>query len=192
MQAPQNASLINPFKTSQVEDFNFWYFLVGIVGVIYGTMSWQGTQAYNSSAKSAHEAKMASVLTAWRNLPMNIMFLFVPIIAYTVLNHPDFSGIANSVGGHAVEDRREGGAKSIESTAGADPYSPTRIDRRLCGDDAGRQYQHARRLHAFVGKYHRAGCHYPNSQEAVRAEAASSRAALGDYSSSACSLSSSA
>jgi SSS family solute:Na+ symporter len=95
--APQNASLINPFKTSHVQDFNFWYFLVGIVGVIYGTMSWQGTQAYNSSARSAHEAKMAAVLTSLRNLPMSIMFLFVPIVAYTVLNHPDFSNIANAV-----------------------------------------------------------------------------------------------
>lgn len=95
--APANASLINPFKTSQVEDFNLWYFLIGVVGVIYGTMSWQGTQAYNASAKSAHEAKMGSVLTAWRNLPMNIMFLFVPIIAYTVLNHPDFSAITGAV-----------------------------------------------------------------------------------------------
>jgi SSS family solute:Na+ symporter len=95
--APQDASLINPFKTTQVEDFNFWYFLIGIIGVIYGTMSWQGTQAYNSSAKNAHEAKMASVLTSLRNLPMSIMFLFIPIIAYTVLNHPDFASITKSV-----------------------------------------------------------------------------------------------
>lgn len=96
--APADASLINPFHTSQVKDFNFWYFLVGIIGVVYGTMSWQGTQAYNASAKSAHEAKMASVLTSLRNLPMNVMFLFVPIIAYTVLNHPDFTATANAVG----------------------------------------------------------------------------------------------
>lgn len=95
--APQDASLINPYKTSQVEDFNFWYFLVGIFGVVYGTMSWQGTQAYNSSAKNAHEAKMASVLTSLRNLPMNLVFLFVPIVAYTVLNHPDFSAVAGNV-----------------------------------------------------------------------------------------------
>jgi solute:Na+ symporter, SSS family len=96
--APPDASLINPFHTSQVKDFNFWYFLVGIIGVVYGTMSWQGTQAYNASAKSAHEAKMANVLTALRNLPMNVMFLFIPIIAYTVLNHPDFSATAKAVG----------------------------------------------------------------------------------------------
>ena len=78
--APENASLINPFKTSHVEDFNFWYFLIGVVGVLYGAMSWQGTQAYNSSAKSAHEAKMGGVLGNWRGFPQGLFLLFVPII----------------------------------------------------------------------------------------------------------------
>jgi len=95
--APEDASLINPFKTSQVEDFNFWYFLIGIVGVLYNTMSWQGTQAYNASAKSAHEAKMASVLAGWRGLPQTVLFLFIPIVAYTILNHVDFQHIASAV-----------------------------------------------------------------------------------------------
>ncbi len=95
--APKDASLINPFKTSQVEDFNFWYFLIGVVGVLYNTMSWQGTQAYNASAKSAHEAKMASVLAGWRGLPQTLLFLFIPIVAYTVLNHVDFGQIAGAV-----------------------------------------------------------------------------------------------
>ncbi|MCK4408634.1 MAG: sodium:solute symporter, partial [Candidatus Eisenbacteria sp.] len=95
--APENASLINPFKTSHIEDFNFWYFLIGIVGVLYGAMSWQGTQAYNSSATSAHEAKMGSVLGNWRGFPQGLFLLFVPIILYTVMHHPDFSHIAASV-----------------------------------------------------------------------------------------------
>ena len=90
-QAPENASLINPFKTSQVEDFNLGFFLIGILIYIYGTMSWQGTQAYNASAKNAHEAKMGSLLGNWRNIPQNLFMLFIPIIAYTVLHHPDFS-----------------------------------------------------------------------------------------------------
>ena len=38
----ENSSRINPFKTSHVEDFNFWYFLIGIIGVMYGTLGWQG------------------------------------------------------------------------------------------------------------------------------------------------------
>ncbi|UCG51780.1 MAG: sodium:solute symporter family protein [Candidatus Latescibacterota bacterium] len=97
--APQDASLINPFKTSHVEDFNLWYFLIGVVVVIYGAMSWQGTQAYNASAKSAHEAKMGAVLNNWRGFPQNLLLLFVPIIAYTVMNHADFAANAAHVNG---------------------------------------------------------------------------------------------
>jgi hypothetical protein len=40
-------------STCHVQDFNL-VFLIGMAGVIYGKMSWQGTQGYNSSAKSAH------------------------------------------------------------------------------------------------------------------------------------------
>ncbi|MCK5488518.1 MAG: sodium:solute symporter, partial [Gemmatimonadetes bacterium] len=92
--APDNASLINPYKTSQVSDFNFWYFLIGTIGVVYVVMSWQGTQAYNASARSAHEAKMGQVLTNWREHPWKLFVLIVPVIAYTVLHHPDFAAQA--------------------------------------------------------------------------------------------------
>jgi len=95
--APADASLINPFHTSQVRDFNLWYFLIGVFGVIYNTMSWQGTQAYNASARSAHEAKMGQVLSSWRMLPQTLLFLFLPIVAYAVLHHPSYSGIASAV-----------------------------------------------------------------------------------------------
>lgn len=113
--APQQASLINPFKTSHIEDFNFWYFLIGVIGVLYGAMSWQGTQAYNSSAKSAHEAKMGSVLGNWRGFPQGLFLLFVPIIIYTVMHHPDFSrvaatvdGVLAGIGNEAVESQMRG------------------------------------------------------------------------------------
>jgi len=95
--APENASLVNPYKTSQVADFNFWYFLIGTIGVVYVVMSWQGTQAYNASARSAHEAKMGQVLTNWRENPWKLFVLVVPIIAYTVLHHPDFAVQADTV-----------------------------------------------------------------------------------------------
>lgn len=95
--APEDASLINPFKTSHVEDFNLGYFLIGVVGVIYGAMSWQGTQGYNTSARSAHEAKMGAVLGNWRGLPQNLLLLFVPIVTYTVMHHPDFQAQARAV-----------------------------------------------------------------------------------------------
>ena len=95
--APKDASLINPYKTSKTPDFNFWFFLINVVGLIYTKLSWQGQQGFNSSAKSAHEAKMGDVLGNLRNIPRILFMLFIPIVAYTVLHHTDFSSIANQV-----------------------------------------------------------------------------------------------
>jgi Na+/proline symporter len=97
-QAPANASLVDPFKTGSTKDYNFWYFFIGMIGVIYGKLSWQGTQAYNASAKSAHEAKMGDVLANWRGIPQWGLFLvFVPIVAYTFWHSPAFAAAASSV-----------------------------------------------------------------------------------------------
>ncbi len=93
----KNSSRINPFKTSQVEDFNFWYFLIGIIGVMYGTLGWQGAQGYNSSAKSAHEAKMGSVLAGFRGLPQGLFMFLVPVLVYVLMNHPDYQAVADAV-----------------------------------------------------------------------------------------------
>ena len=64
---------------------------------MYGTMGWQGSQAYNSSAKSAHEAKMAAVLAGFRGLPQGLFFLLVPVIIYVFMNHADYAPVAESV-----------------------------------------------------------------------------------------------
>ena len=93
----ENSSLINPFKTSRVEDFNLTYFLIGLIGMFYGTLSWQGHQAYNSSAKSAHEAKMAAVLGDLRWKPQGLFIFLVPVLTYVFMNHPDFKSVADSV-----------------------------------------------------------------------------------------------
>jgi len=96
--APANASLVDPFKTGSTKDYNFWYFFIGMIGVIYGKLSWQGTQAYNASAKSAHEAKMGDVLANWRGIPQWGLFLvFVPIVAFTFWHSPGFAAEAAAV-----------------------------------------------------------------------------------------------
>ena len=93
----KNSSLINPFKTSQVEDFNLTYFLIGLIGMFYGTLSWQGHQAYNSSAKSAHEAKMAAVLGDIRWKPQGLFIFLVPVLTIIFMNHSEFTYVADSV-----------------------------------------------------------------------------------------------
>lgn len=95
--APADASKLNPYKTSQAEDFNLWYFVIGVIGVFYNKLSWQGTQGYNSSARTAHEAKMGQVLTNWRMLPQLLFLLFIPICAYVVLHHQEFIAQAQAV-----------------------------------------------------------------------------------------------
>ena len=93
----ENSSRINPFKTSHVEDFNFGYFLIGLIGIMYGALSWQGSQGYSSSAKNAHEAKMGNVLAGFRGMPQGMFMFLVPVLVYVYMNHPDFQTVADSV-----------------------------------------------------------------------------------------------
>ena len=96
--APDEASLLNPFKTSKTEDFNFWYFFIGMIGIWYGKLSWQGPQGSYTSAKNPHEAKMAEVLGNFRNIPQWSLFLyFIPVVAYTIMHHVDFTSITSSI-----------------------------------------------------------------------------------------------
>jgi len=103
-QAPENASLVNPFKATEVQDFNIWFFFIGMFGLIYTKLAWQGNSSVSVAAKSAHEAKMADVLTNWRLIPQWGLFLVVvPIIAYTVLHHVDFGTVAAAVNGSMAD-----------------------------------------------------------------------------------------
>ncbi len=110
--APAGHSLINPFDSGQVQDFNPWFFFIGMFGLIYTKLSWQGNSSFNIAAKNAHEAKMADVLTNWRLVPQWGLFLMVvPIIAYTVYHHQQYKDIADQINrmisGFAVADQSQ-------------------------------------------------------------------------------------
>jgi SSS family solute:Na+ symporter len=92
--APDGQSMINPFKTSKVADFNIWYFLIGVFSSILNTRAWQGNSGYNSSAKTPHEAVMSGILSSWRTVASGLCMLMIPLVAYAVLHLPSFSGIA--------------------------------------------------------------------------------------------------
>lgn len=95
--APENASLVNPFQTSDAKDFNLWFYLIVGFTAFYHMLAWQGNQGYNASALNPHEAKMGKILGVWRGLPLNIFILLVPVCAYTLMHHPDFAEKAESV-----------------------------------------------------------------------------------------------
>ena len=94
---PEGKSFLDAFDTANVPDFNFWYFMIGVVGFMYTRMAWQGEQAYNTSAKSAHEAKMGGMLAGWRGIPQGLVLTLVPALCYAALTHPDFADVAASV-----------------------------------------------------------------------------------------------
>ena len=92
--APVDASMINPFKTTKIKDFNFFYFFIGAVGMVYGRLAWQGSQGYACSAKNAHEARMGGILGEWRGLILALLLLMLPIGAYVVMHNPSFAPVA--------------------------------------------------------------------------------------------------
>jgi len=95
--APPNASLVNPLKTSQIDNFNLWYILIGAFGMFLNFMAWQGNQGYSAAAKTPHEARMGRVLGFYRQMTaQKLVLVLVPIVAYTVLHHEDFSAAATS------------------------------------------------------------------------------------------------
>lgn len=95
----EGKSLVNPFDAEAHEGFNIWFFLItGYFMQIYGCggLNWQGNSAYNASAKSAHESRMAKVLSHFSTFTAS-MVLLVSMCAYTVMNHDSFSDMAQSV-----------------------------------------------------------------------------------------------
>ena len=92
--APAGASMINPFKTGKINDFNFFYFFIGAISIVYGRMAWQGGQGYACSAKNAHESRMGGILGEWRGLVIMLLLLMLPIAVYVVMNNPAFASVA--------------------------------------------------------------------------------------------------
>ncbi|MCD4664449.1 MAG: hypothetical protein K8R68_04195 [Bacteroidales bacterium] len=94
---PDNASLVNPFKTKRVDDFNLAYFMILIMGNVYGYMTWQGAQGYNCSAKTPHDARMSKILGAWRSHGLVLLMLLLPLASYTVMHHSNYIDIAANI-----------------------------------------------------------------------------------------------
>ena len=98
MQTPPGLSKINPFDT-------------GYVGrlqrhllpdrrhrpVLRGDVAGRARRPTTPRPARAHEGKMGNVLGLWRGIGQGMFMTFVPILIYTVLHHPDWSGLAGGV-----------------------------------------------------------------------------------------------
>ncbi len=95
--APPQESRVNPFKTANIKDFNFLFFLVKAFMFFYCVRAFQGSQGYFSAAKSPHEQKMAGVIGQWRNYILLLLMVLVPVSIYTIMHHPDFIHHASQI-----------------------------------------------------------------------------------------------
>ncbi len=117
---PAQQSLVNPFETGEVEVFNFWFFAISVLIVIYNKMSWQGTQGFNASAKNAHEAKMGEVLSSWRGFPYGMMYLVIPIACCAVISAINSDAVLSSgIGFNEVATGVEHSLANISKAHGA-------------------------------------------------------------------------
>ena len=97
MISPENASRVNPLNIGGVDGFDFWYFAILFFGQIYAWRAWQGSQAYNSSAENAHEAKMGVMISFLREWAFLGCLMMLPLVAYMIMHHPDYADKATEV-----------------------------------------------------------------------------------------------
>lgn len=84
-------SMLNPYDTENVPDFNFYFYLILLFGTFYGYMSWQGSSGYKASSLTPHESKMSGIIGQWRGVAQKLMLVLIPVCAITFLAVPQFS-----------------------------------------------------------------------------------------------------
>jgi SSS family solute:Na+ symporter len=90
-------SLIDPFDMGGHRDFNIWYFVIAWTLKLYIVKAWQGTQGYNCSALTAHEAKMGAIVGGLRHMMIAFGLTLIPLCAITIMHHHEFAEVAGQV-----------------------------------------------------------------------------------------------
>jgi SSS family solute:Na+ symporter len=130
--APPDESLVHPFRTSKIEDFNAWYFLIGAFALVYNHMAWQGNQGYFCAAKSPHEARMGRILFTWRQFIEKLLLILLPIFVYTMLHHHAFAADAAEVRSALSQIENDQIAKQMLVPVGLRQLLPTGAMGCLC------------------------------------------------------------
>lgn len=93
----EGQSMVNPFETSKADTFTYWFFLIILFGRFYGYMCWQGSQGYNASAKTPHEARMARILGQWRTATLSLLPLLAAAAVWVVMSSDSYAPVATEV-----------------------------------------------------------------------------------------------
>ncbi|WP_309383105.1 sodium:solute symporter family protein [Cerasicoccus frondis] len=88
---PAGKSMLNPFDSMGLTQFNIWYVLMGAFISVYGTNAWQNANGYRAAAVTPHASVMSTLLGRWRELGKISVVTLLAICAVTFLNHPDYA-----------------------------------------------------------------------------------------------------
>ena len=111
LSAPEGKSLVNPFDLGEETRFNAFYWVISMIVLFYGMLSWQGTTGYNAAAINAHEAKMANILNGWRFRVLLLITLVLPICIKVIMTNPEYAAEAAQV--HSIIEMQAG--NSVEA-----------------------------------------------------------------------------
>jgi SSS family solute:Na+ symporter len=111
---PEGQSMINPFKIEGLKNYDLLYWIIAFWATWYNAYSWQGQQGYNTSAKNAHEARMAKILGGLRPLTQILFLLMITLCVYTLLNNPKYHATAEPIQARIATIGQEMGAKGAE------------------------------------------------------------------------------
>ncbi|MBR7120840.1 MAG: sodium:panthothenate symporter [Lentisphaeria bacterium] len=85
----EGESFLNPYDIKKLKDFNLFYISVYILDLIIHRGSWVTGGA--SRARSAHEQKMAGLLSDWRASLYVIFYVLIAVSILTVMNHVNYA-----------------------------------------------------------------------------------------------------
>ena len=93
---PEGESLVVPFSGGD-SDFSPKFYLFQLFWMVYLCITWAPDTMQVSSAKDAKEAKLMRSMVSFRVLAGMLLGLFVvPLAAFVIMNHPDFSDLASN------------------------------------------------------------------------------------------------
>ena len=119
---PAGQSMINPFDTTGLRDFNLFYVIVGIASSLLNRLGWSGNQGYACAARNAHEQKMGAVLGSWRSGFSGMMYSLLAIVAFAYLNSDKYQDGPRG----AVACRTELAVKVVDDVAAGAALAPVR------------------------------------------------------------------
>ena len=91
-------NFMNPFDVKNMRDFNLFMIFVLCFQRVMNRAIWLGGGS-STSARDAHEQKMAGVLGTWRGGFSGLMMTILGIVLIVALNHRDFSAKAADIRG---------------------------------------------------------------------------------------------